>query len=91
LLFNNPLDNNFKTLFSILAALRTDLILAILPSIISEGATMSAPALAKAKAISAMKPILSSLSITPVSSFMTPQCPSEIENMTFYAHLITAL
>ena len=66
------------TLFSSLAFLKTDLIAEILPSIISDGAIMSAPAFAKDKEMAAIFAMLSSFSIRPVSSLTIPQWPSEV-------------
>jgi hypothetical protein len=50
----------------------------IRPSIISDGATMSAPALAKDKEMAAIFSTLASFSISPVSSLTIPQWPSEV-------------
>jgi hypothetical protein len=69
-------QKSFLTLFSSLAFLSSRLIFSILPSIMSDGATMSAPARAKFRAMAAILSRLGSFSISPVSGSMMPQWPS---------------
>jgi hypothetical protein len=61
------------TLFSSFAFLKTCLILTTLPSIMSDGATMSAPAFAKESEMAAIRSMLDSFSIKPVFSSTIPQ------------------
>ena len=56
------------------------------PSIISEGATMSAPTLAILQAIPAKIAVLMGMSISPLAS-KTPQCPENSVKLAASSHM----